>query len=218
MKRKIILNAGHSLSESGAAYHSTTESKEVIKIRDKLTPLLEQSFDVIVVPDDLNLIDSIKWVNERCDDIEDGLAFSIHLNAGGGFGAETLYYGGDENSRKIAQAIIDKYCGLTRFRNRGAKPDSGTRHGRLGWIRDVKPWSCLIECCFIDSLDDLKKLQQEYDEVAMALYVSICKAFNIKPVEEIVQDVDVNQQDKQPNVKTLIQDNAQEIIDLISKL
>ena len=186
MKKTIILNAGHNnAADCGAAANGTTEAAEAIKIRDKLIPLLKQNFEVILVPDELDLKQSIKWVNEQCKKLEDGLAFSIHLNAGGGTGAEIFYYANNEISQNIAKTIIDKYCDITGFRNRGAKADITTRWKRLGWIRDVNPWSCLIEVCFIDSIEDLKRLQNDYNKVAWAIYSGICSVYDIKPVELI---------------------------------
>ncbi|MFH0854331.1 MAG: N-acetylmuramoyl-L-alanine amidase [Candidatus Falkowbacteria bacterium] len=190
MKKTIILNAGHSINDPGAKTNITTEAQEAIKIRDKLVPLLKQNFEVVIVPDDLNLTDSIKWVNDRYSKLEDGLAFSVHLNAGGGHGAEIFYYEGSEESRRKAKIIIDKYCNLTSFRNRGVKPDTSSQHKEgLDWIKKVIPWSFLIECCFIDSVEDLKKLHEEYNEVAWAIYSGICLVYNVKPINP--QQIDV---------------------------
>lgn len=184
MNKTIILDAGHSLSIPGALANHTAEAKEAIKIRDLLVPLLKQNFTVASVPDNLNLLDSINWVNKNYPSLNAGLALAIHLNVGGGraSGAETFYYADKERSRKIAQTIIDNYCRLTGFRNRGAKPDDRTRYRRLGWIRDTKPWSCIIECCFIDNPEDLKKLQADYQAIAQALYIAICAVYGIKPL------------------------------------
>jgi len=184
MNKTIILNAGHNNADDcGAAANGTTEANEAIKIRDKLAGLLKQSFEVVLVPDDLNLRDSIKWVNNQYKHLEDGLAFTIHLNAGGGTGAEIFYYADNEISQNISKAIIDKYCEITGFRNRGAKADNTTRHGKLGWIRDINPWSSLIECCFLDNVDDMRKLQSDYDKVAQAIYSGICEAYKITPMK-----------------------------------
>ncbi|MFA4941887.1 MAG: N-acetylmuramoyl-L-alanine amidase [Patescibacteria group bacterium] len=218
MKKIIILDAGHSLNDPGAVANNTTESQEAIKIRDKLIPLLENDFEVAMVPDDLNLIKSIEWVNNRYKNLDDGLALAIHLNAGGGYGAETLYFEGEEKSRKIAQTIIDKYCSLTRFRNRGAKPDTDTRHKRLGWIRDIKPWSCLIECCFVDNEEEVKKFQEEYNEIAWALYSAICEVYGIKPTEPKKNKIEPTQPVEESNIKEQIKTKANELMDLIKQL
>ena len=130
MKRTIILNAGHSINDPDTITNTIIESIEVIKIRNRLSSLLKRNLEVAEVPDDLNLQQSIEWVNTHYEEykkFEDGLAFSVHLNSsnsGQDYGAETYYYEGYEKSRRIAKTIIDKYCSLTRFRNRGAKPDT----------------------------------------------------------------------------------------------
>lgn len=183
MRKTIILNAGHCINEPGASTKTTTESQEVIKIRDRLAPLLKQSFDVAIVPDELDLTQSINWVNERYKKLEDGLAFSIHLNAGGGEGAEIFYYTNSKASMERAQVIIDKYCNLTRFRNGGVKPDVSSQDREVSaWIKEIVPWSFLLECCFIDNDQELQRLQKEYDEIAWAIYVAICELFDVKPI------------------------------------
>lgn len=218
MKKTIILDAGHSIKDSGASVNNTTEAKEAIKIRDMLVPLLKQNFEVIIVPDDLNLVQSINWVNSRCPNIDDGFALAIHFNAGRGYGAETFYYTGDEESRKIAQIIIDKYCNITRFRNRGAKPDRDTRFGKLGWIRDIRPWSCLIECCFIDNQEEISKLQEEYSEIAWALYSAICAIYNVKPINLEENKMGSDLFDGEINIIEQVKIKIKELTDLAEKL
>jgi len=83
MNRTIILEAGHSISDPGATTKETTEAKEAIKIRDKLIPLLSQDFNVEILSDNLDLKQSIVWVNKKFKNLDDGLALTIHLNTGG---------------------------------------------------------------------------------------------------------------------------------------
>lgn len=37
--------------------------------------------------------------------------------------------------------------------NRGAKPDTSARYGRLGEVRDTKAWAWLVECGFTEADD-----------------------------------------------------------------
>lgn len=183
MEKVIYLNSGHSTQDSGAAAYGQKEAELCMRLRDTLAEYLWKQFKVYLVPDDLDLVQSIKWVNDRSEDLESGLAFSIHLNAGGGNGAEAFYFAsGSPKSQKIAQTAIDKYCALTGYFNRGAKPDTSARAGRLGWIRDTKPWACLIECCFIDNKEDMAKFNAE--KMAYAMYEGICDVYNISPIAE----------------------------------
>lgn len=190
MLKRIILNAGHSISDPGAVYNDTTESMEARKIRDYLATLLKDNFEVLVVPDNLNLEESIKWTNERAKSIDDGLAFSIHLNAGGGQGAETYFYKGYKTSKDIATKMIKKYCAVTGYKNRGAKADSTTRHKRLGWIRDTNCWSTLIEACFVDNIVDVEYLHKNLDKVGQGMYEGICEIYGIEPKTECQTIID----------------------------
>lgn len=180
-KKTIYLNAGHFLNDPGAVVNEDRENKIVMKIRDLLVPLLKQDFEVEVVPDELNLDQSTNWVNEKVKNLDDGLALSIHLNAsdGRGYGAETLYYGWFNKSKQLAQIILDEYCRITLYKNRGPKSDSTTRFGRLGWIRNTNCWSTLIECYFLDNESDRKKIKNE--EIAYAIYCSVCKLYGVEP-------------------------------------
>ena len=194
MEKTIILNAGHSLTDPGACYNGSQEATEVRKIRDILLPLLEKQFKVLVVPDELGLSESIRWTNKQAPTLESGLAFSIHLNACGdcgATGAETYFYGSSTKSKDIAQKVIDRYCQVTGFKSRGAKSDTTTRFGSLGWIRNTSCWSCLIEACFIDNKNDLETLQQDYNKIAQGIYEGICSVYNIKIEDELVPEPEI---------------------------
>jgi len=182
--RKIFLNAGHSLKDPGAVKGGIKESVINIQVRDYLVPLLKKyGFKVEIVPDELNLIQSVNWVNQRAKSLNNGLALSLHCNAGGGIGAECFYYAGSEESKKLAEKLLSGYCEELKMKNRGAKPDTATRFGRLGWIRDTKPWALLLEMGFIDNSNDLKILQN-YQRVAFAILKGVARIYGIEIKEE----------------------------------
>ena len=125
MTKKIIyLNAGHFHRDPGASGNNLVERDEVMKIRDLLLPLLEKHFKVYLVPDDKNLQQSVKYVNGLARNLNDGLAIDLHMNAGGGKGAECFYYSWSAKGKSMAKKLINKYCEITNLENRGAKPDS----------------------------------------------------------------------------------------------
>jgi len=208
IKHTIFLNAGHdNVNDPGAIYHTHIEAKMNIAIRDKLNEYLSKQFKVETVPDRLDLRESIIWVNERSSELDDGLAVSVHFNAGGGEGAETFYYdGGYEKSKIIAKTYIDKYCSLTGYKNRGAKPDTSARAGRLAWIRDTEPWAVLIECGFIDNEEDMKKF--DATQIAYANYEAICDIYGIDPLKPIKPEpveIDASMINKEEMKKQIIE-------------
>ena len=99
------------------------------------------------MPHILGLLDEIKWINARSS-VSD-LAVEVHLNSGGGIGTETYFYAGSNISKKFAQAIQNKLVQTIKTKDRGVKPDTATRFGRLGFIRDTKPLATLVEAFFI---------------------------------------------------------------------
>ena len=207
MNKTIYLNAGHSELEPGALSKHGVERDSNITIRDLVTPLLEaQGFEVKEVPDNLKLPPSIYWVNTRAINLNDGLAFAIHQNDGGGQGAESYYYKNSQSSRELAKKLIDTYCQETGLRNRGAKSSSNTRWGKLGWIENTNCWATLIECGFMDSAVDMKFIVENFDKVALGIVKGICAIYGIKYKETKPKPL--------PNNNDKIKALAQEIIDL----
>ena len=180
MLKTIILNAGHSLSDPGTITKYGKEADFNRKIRDALVPLLEMNgFLVVQVPDVLGLVSSIDWVNERVKGLDDGLALSIHCNCCGGNGAETFYYKNNGKSKEIATKLINGYCEYTGLRNRGAKSDTSTRFGKLGWIRKTNCWALLLEAGFLDNKEDVEVLK-DYKRVAKGICKGVCAIFGEK--------------------------------------
>lgn len=185
MNKVIYLNAGHSELQPGAVSRFGIERDLNIVIRDSLVPELEeQGFKVKIVPDDRNLTQSYLWVNTRTSNINDGLALSVHNNCCGGEGAESFYYGHHQGSKDIAEKLINAFCQETGLKNRGAKSDTITPHGRLAWIRDTKIWAVLIECGFMDSSVDIDFIINNIDIVCRGLAKGICDIYGVPYKEE----------------------------------
>jgi len=157
----VIICAGHGGGDSGAVGQGSTEAAETILITNKLYDLLAPDADILVerVPNELGLVESINWVNANYKnlvyDYNDYLCIEIHKNSTiNAHGIETWYYGGDAASAELAQSIqtpLARYSGLP---DRGIKPDTSNRFGRLGWIRDTDIPAVLIECGFISDGGD----------------------------------------------------------------
>ena len=76
-------------------------------------------------------------------------------------GAEGFYYDGSQESMERCVKLLGAYVGNIGLRSRGVKPDTATRFGRLGIIRDTKPWAFLLELGFITNLNDLNIVRRE---------------------------------------------------------
>jgi len=181
LKKIIYLNAGHFNNDPGAKKNGLIEREETVRIRDLLVPMLQKNFEVIVVPDTENLEDSVKFVNEKSKHLNDGIALSLHLNAGGGKGAECFYHRrAIFTGKKQATILMKRYHEITGLINRGAKPDNQSVNKYLYWIQKTNPWALLLEMAFIDNEKDMVYFINNRHRIAEAIYFGICDIYKIK--------------------------------------
>lgn len=100
---------------------------------------------------------------------------SIHVNAGGGTGAEMYVYKAGTPCSIIAAPILNAYISKTGLRNRGLK------EGNLHMVRETKDPAGLIELFFIDTKADTDKMAKAIDTMAQGLLEGYIKAFNLSP-------------------------------------
>lgn len=90
----------------------------------------------------------------RCDTANSsGATFHlcIHFNAGGGHGVEAYAI----SSKEIAKQLVDEIAKLG-FRNRGIKDGSS-----LYVVKNTDMPCVLLECCFVDSKEDMDRYNSE---------------------------------------------------------
>lgn len=149
----FTINAGHTLSGAGTgASGYINESKENRAVTAHIINLLKQLghtvIDCTVDKSDNYLKAAVAAANKYKAD----LAISIHFNAGGGTGVETLVYdSNNEYTNKYANAINKEISALG-YKNRGIK-----QRQDLYWLKATTSKAILIECCFVDSKDDTDK-------------------------------------------------------------
>ena len=154
---KINLDMGHTLrgADTGAVGCGRKEQDCTREIGYKVKAKLESLGHSVCVCS----VDSANNVNESlCARVNKAnanggdLYVSIHLNAGGGHGTEVYTYQGRELSE--ARNVLNNICSLG-YRNRGIKASN------LYVINHTSMPAMLIECCFIDSNEDMSKFNAE---------------------------------------------------------
>lgn len=154
---KINLDMGHTLSgaDTGAIGCGRKEQDCTREIGYKVKEKLEALGHSVCVCS----VDSAGTVNEslsarvnKANANGGDLYISIHINAGGGHGTEVYTYQGRELSE--ARNVLNNICSLG-YANRGIKG------ANLYVINHTKMPAMLIECCFIDSNDDMRKFNAE---------------------------------------------------------
>lgn len=167
--KTVILSAGHSLSDPGAVYDPGTKEAFLTMELTKLASdyLRKHGIGVLTVPDDLNLVSTIKWVNNRSTETHIELAVEIHTNSSTDRkprGVEAWYYHdfntgkGSEDSKRLAQAMVDAIQVEANMPSRGVFDESTNRWGRLGFVHDTYPLAALLEAGFISNEEDRRIL------------------------------------------------------------
>lgn len=166
MAKRICIIVGHGKSKSGG-YDSGAVSKDgkqhEFKIAREIakhcaSELKAAGFDCELMNymGDMYLTERVKAVNFGNYDF----IAEIHLNAGGGTGAEAFYSHTSSEGKKYAAAISKSIATAFNFRDRGAKVKTGS-NGKdyFAIIRDTEPCAVLVETVFIDTESDLAKVK-----------------------------------------------------------
>lgn len=168
---KLVINAGHTKFNPGTgAVGELNESVENRRIAYELMKLLaDTKHEVIPAVFDRatnNLKEAVDLANKKNAE----LFISIHLNAGGGTGCEVYTWKGRklDVANEICRNISVDLC----IRNRGVKDGSN-----FYVIKNTNA-NCeaiIVECCFVDNLEDVCKYSAEY--IAIAIYNAIMKVY-----------------------------------------
>jgi hypothetical protein len=203
---RIFLSAGHGAGDPGAIAGGTTESKELIATRDAaVKEMRSRGLDVLWVPDTLNLKQTIYWINDHSR--RGDVALEIHADAFSKTnvrGASIFYI--DENQQRKADAevvlnsLLEAVPGLP---SRGAKPDTATGVGRLGFCRQVDIPSMLMELGFLTNPEDRTLLQTKRQDFARGIAAglqawsyreAVRKGLTPPPIRYPVINVQINDQ------------------------
>ena len=158
MTKKIFLDAGHGGADTGAVKY-VKESEVNIKVVNYMAAHLESSYECAVKKD--ITADSINTVVGRANSWGADLFVSIHFNAGGGDGYESLVYG--SGNQKLGKCF-EKHVKALGQNSRGVKyrPD-------LGVLRLTKMPAVLNEIAFVDNKTDIKDWDEAHELKKMGI-------------------------------------------------
>jgi hypothetical protein len=174
---KIFISAGHGgfengVQDTGAVIEGTTEAQEMIRIRDLVLPeLRSRGLQVLSVPDDLSLAQTIAWINARAQSGD--VALEIHASAynNAAVRGATAYYIANNEARKahaelLLLALLRR---VPQLPSRGAQPDTAAGIGRLTFCREVAPASVLMEIGYLTNTQDLALIQGRRRDFALGI-------------------------------------------------
>lgn len=168
MKKRLFIDTGHSLRYPGAhgVKAEVDWNRAIFRELTKFSCLSQDLWEYILVPDSFltdwsgnrNLQNRINWINARST-VSDHL-LSIHGNYASNpsvRGVTTCYMGGSDAARGEAVQLSLMFQKETKMPlwAGGAFDDRNSRFGRLGMVRDTKPFALLIEAGFVSNAADM---------------------------------------------------------------
>ena len=183
---KIFIDAGHGGKDPGAVGNGLYEKDIALAVALNLKALPEKYGIETKLS---RSTDTYLTINERYHLANAWGAdyfISIHCNAGGGTGAETLYYKAD--SKAYAQTLQSAFIDAMGLRDRGVK-----YRDNVGVIRWAKMPAALIELAFIDTVADAVVLKSKQDEMAQAIARGFFKLLSIEEVQEVEKEITLDE-------------------------
>lgn len=153
---KIFIAAGHGGSDPGSLANGVTEAEEARKVADEAVEILKQVIkppnELILVPHELALGDTVRFINERMGNPKQDICLELHFNnnvGAPGTGTET-YYGYKPLADKVHLALV----GALALKNRGVKAGNF-----YTFNRETEPFSALVEIGFLNNPGDLARIR-----------------------------------------------------------
>lgn len=170
---KIWIDAGHGGVQPGIVALGRKEKDLTLDISLKLEALLKQAGHTVAMTRtadvDVGIDERARLANKWGAD----LFISVHLNGGGGYGAEVFCSLAGGKSRELAAALQTELVALG-YRDRGVKTKAGTGgKDYFGVIRETNAPAVIAECGFLDSQNDMSRYNA--DKIADALAKGVSK-------------------------------------------
>ncbi|MCL2702398.1 MAG: N-acetylmuramoyl-L-alanine amidase [Defluviitaleaceae bacterium] len=179
-RTKIFIDAGHNYSQfnTGAEGNGMREQDITFEVSFLLGEILKSNFDIRLsrptletnLGTDTNSSINVRW--QMANEWGADYFISVHVNAGGGTGAETFIAATKPDDRAFALAVNDTYAAAMNLRNRGVKLDTESNAGSLSVLRHTDMPAIMIELAFIDSPPqnpDVQILRDRRADMAAAL-------------------------------------------------
>lgn len=150
MFEAIFILAGHSEKDPGTTHEGTTEREITKSIAQFVASALGQKVITVGIDESMTVAQKTKKVNDICRSrkftASNSILCEIHVDyalAPSGFAA--YHYAESNESKALAQKILDSLKDTTGRPIRWNKGDTDSPHGRLGIVRDTTPLAVLIE-------------------------------------------------------------------------
>lgn len=195
MAKKVFLGVGHGGIDSGAVGNGFKEKDLNLAIAKECASVLQRHGVTVLMSRIKDESDALTEEIKECNKFNPDLAVDIHINAGGGDGAEAFYHYGGGLSKTLADNILAETVKIGQ-NSRGAKIRKNVLgKDYYGFIRSTTCPATIVECAFIDNKTDIAIIDTSAEQKAMGVAIAkgILKTLGVAYVEEkpVVTDTNV---------------------------
>jgi N-acetylmuramoyl-L-alanine amidase len=172
MAKKVYIGVGHGGSDPGACANGLKEKNLTLSIALACQDELARHGVLVKMSRTKDETDSVAAKVSECNKFGPDLALDIHINAGGGDGAEVFHSINGGTGKTLAKNILAEIV-KTGQNSRGTKTkknSSGSDY--FGFIRSINCPSIIVECAFIDTKKDIQIIDTKAEQVAMGVAIA----------------------------------------------
>lgn len=189
-QKRVYLGVGHGGKDPGAVAFGRKEKDMALDIAKATRDELVRHGVLVMLSRESDVSENLAARIKECNAFNPDLAADIHLNAGGGDGAEVFHSKADTSDDILARNILDEMIKIGQ-NSRGLKVkllSNGLDY--FGFVRQVLCDSVLVECAFIDNKNDVKIVDTLAERRIMGIAIAkgILRTLNIEYIEPVKDD------------------------------
>lgn len=175
----LAIYAGHGGVDGGAASEYGKEAEKTLELMLEATKYAKSLGIKVVNNRTTNTARNINADAKKANNAKADAVIEIHFDSATATanGTTGFYCEGSSSSKSLAQKVNDRVDDY--FRDREIKPDTSTRHGRLGILRETNAPATLVETCFISNKDDMITYKDKKILIAQAVVHGALDYFGI---------------------------------------
>lgn len=181
MAKKVYIGVGHGGYDPGAVAFGRKEKDLALDIALACRDELIRHGVSVKISRDADMTKDLEDRIRECNIFAPDVAVDIHLNAGGGDGAEVFHSKADSKDDALAQNVLNEIIAIGQ-NSRGLKTklmSNGADY--FGFIRQISCPSALVECAFMDNATDVQIVDtlEERKKMGVAIAKGILKTLGI---------------------------------------
>lgn len=172
MAKKVYIGVGHGGSDPGAVGNGLQEKNLTLAISLACQDELARHGVLVKISRVKDETDSVSEKVAECNQFAPDLALDIHINAGGGDGAEVFHSVVGGTGKTLANNILAEVKAIGQ-NSRGLKTKvNSSGKDYFGFIRSTNAPAVIVECAFIDTKKDIQIIDTTDEQVAMGVAIA----------------------------------------------